>query len=361
MRIAIIGTVGVPANYGGFETLVENLIGKNCSSDIEYTVFCSKQAYQTKLSKYKNAKLVYLPFKATGLQSIFYDAFSLLKSMGKFDIILYLGVSVPILNIFKRLSGAKLIANVDGLSQERGKYNKFQKLYLRYLTTNEMLKPDAIISDNKGIQDYAKNNYNRDSFLIAYGGDQVLRKVTPEEQNRILTKYGLFKDKYAISVCRIEPENNCHMTLEAFAKANRMIFFIGNWDKSEYGRSLKEKYKNNPNVITHNPIYDIDELYALRNNANIYVHGHSVGGTNPSLVEAMFFKKPIVCFNVIYNRETTYNLADYFSSVDELILQLNNHKNSGNSLYEKAMEEYTWKKITLQYENVYRKVLNDKK
>ncbi len=103
MKVAVIGTVGVPACYGGFESLVENLIGEHCSSDIEYTVFCSSKSYKTKLPKYKNANLLYLPFKANGIQSILYDSISLLKSMRDYDIIQYLGVSIPLINLLKEL------------------------------------------------------------------------------------------------------------------------------------------------------------------------------------------------------------------------------------------------------------------
>lgn len=357
MKVAVIGTVGVPACYGGFETLVENLIGDNCSSDIEYTVFCSSKNYSEKKSSYKKAKLKYIPFKANGIQSLLYDTLSLIKSMKKYDLILYLGVSVPIINIMKKLCRGKIIANIDGLSQDRGKYNKFEKQYLNYLTANEILKPDAIISDNEGIKKYAKEVYGRDSYLIAYGGDQVLVEMSTTEQDQILEEYNLNKGEYAISVCRIEPENNIHLILEAFEKANKKIFFIGNWDKSEYGRNLILKYKDNSNIILQKPIYDQRKLYALRKNADIYIHGHSVGGTNPSLVEAMFFGIPILCYDVIYNRSTTFNEADYFNTVDDLISLLNKHKDSGEILFKRALDNYTWKDIIEQYERVYREVV----
>lgn len=358
MKVAIIGTVGVPACYGGFETLVENLIGENCADDIEYTVFCSGKTYSTKLDSYKNANLKYIPFKANDIQSIPYDIISLIMSMRSYDIILYLGVSVPIYKLIKYFCKAKIIANIDGLSHERGKYkSRFKKLYLDYVTKNEVLAPDAIISDNLGVQDFAKKTYGRDSYLIAYGGDQSLVKVNEDTIDSVLREYDLTKGEYAISVCRIEPENNCHLTLEAFASSGENLVFIGNWDKNEYGRNLRDKYSTINNIKILNPIYDVQILGALRQNAKMYIHGHSVGGTNPSLVEAMFLGIPILCYDVIYNRATTCGEADYYTNTKELISLIGNHRASGTRMRQLANEHYTWKHITKQYEDVYRKVL----
>lgn len=358
MKVAIIGTVGVPANYGGFETLVENLIGDNCSKDIEYTVFCSSKSYVNKTKYYKNAALKYIPFKANDIQSIPYDIVSLLWCIRRYDIILYLGLSVPIFKLYKRIFGGKIIVNIDGISKDREKYRKVHKWYLSFLTKNKIQAPDTIISDNLGIQQYAKKEYGRDSYLIAYGGDQAIREVPEAVQRDILNSLGLQKNCYSISVCRIEPENNCHITLEAHAITGKNLIFIGNWNKNEYGKKLKEKYSKFSNIIVHEPIYDLDTLFALRNNSDVYIHGHKVGGTNPSLVEAMFFGKPILCYDVIFNRATTENQADYFCSIDDLVILLNEHKNSGSNLLKIAKERYTWKKIVGDYESVYRNILN---
>lgn len=360
MKVAIVGIVGVPANYGGFETLVENLIGEYCSPDVEYTVFCSSKVYTQRLVSYKKARLKYIPFKANDIQSIPYDIISLTRSLWGYDIILYLGVSVPVLKILKLICKGKVITNIDGISKDRDKYSKYHKLYLSYLTRNKIMNPDAIISDNKGIQDYAKDNYGRESYLIAYGGDHVLRSIPVSLQEEILKSKGLKKGEYGISVCRIEPENNCHITLEAFAKLGKPLVFIGNWDKNEYGRRLKEKYKNVSNIIIHNPEYNLDILYILRQNAGLYIHGHKVGGTNPSLVEAMFFGIPILCFDVIYNRTTTFGEAEYFTTLHELINLLHNYKKTGDRLKELAYQNYTWQHIVKQYENLYHRVLSKK-
>lgn len=353
-KVAIVSIQGVPAKYGGFESLVENLIGENCSPEVEYTVFCSSLDMPDKLDTYKNAKLKYIPLHANGWHSVFYDAISLIRAIWGYDSILILGISTPILWIYKKLCKGKLIVNMDGLSQFRDKYGKFTQKYIAVLKRNVVRRADVIVSDNKGIQDFVKETYNKDSVLIAYGGDHVLQDMTIDTQDAILRKYGIKRNMFAVSVCRIEPENNCHLVLEGFAQNGMDLVYIGNWNRSEYGRSLREKYGNFSNIHILDPIYDLDILYALRNNAKVYIHGHSVGGTNPSLVEAMFFGKPIIAYDVVYNRETTNNQAAYFQTAEQLGSELKNiNEDTGASMFTYANENYTWKHISELYESLY--------
>lgn len=353
-KVAIIGTVGVPASYGGFETLVENMIGKNASEDVEYLVYCSGKSYKERLVSYKGAKLDYISLKANGFQSTPYDIISMIKTTNKFDVALVLGVSGCIfLPIFRLWFKKKLIVNIDGLEHRRGKWGKFAKWFLLKSEAMAVKYADVIIADNKGIQDYVTETYHKDSVMIAYGGDHVEREVSGEKQQEVLRKYGVKSNDYAISVCRIEPENNCHVILEAFSKTNKNLIYIGNWERSEYGRELKEKYSKCPNINVHSPEYDLDTLYVLRSNAKEYIHGHSAGGTNPSLVEAMFFGKPILAFDVVYNRATTCEKAYYFRNTKELVSLLSHDDLDGTAMHEIAQEQYTWKKIASQYEALY--------
>lgn len=353
-EVSIIGIQGVPANYGGFETLVENIIGENKSSNIKYTVFCSNKDLDPKFNEYKGADLKYIPFSANGVQSVPYDILSLFKVPRSADVVLILGVSGCIILPLARLfSNKKFIVNIDGLEHRRDKWGKWAR---RFLKLSEMIAvkfADLIIADNKGIQDYVKEEYGKDSVLIAYGGDHVIRELDPKFEEGVLSKYGLAENDYAITVCRIEPENNCHNTLEAFSKSDKKLVFIGNWERSDYGRELKNKYSQCPNIIILNPIYDIDILYALRKNAGLYIHGHSAGGTNPSLVEAMFFGCPILCYDVVYNRATTHERAYYWGDVEELVALLEKEGLTGTDMKAIAQKEYTWKAITAQYEALY--------
>lgn len=356
-RVAIVGIQGVPAKYGGFETLVENIIGENCSEGIEYTVFCSGKDYQERLKEYKGAKLKYVPmFHANGAQSTPYDVLSMLWTLRGFDTVVVLGVSGCIfLPIYRLLFRKRLIVNIDGLEHRRAKWGKFAKWFLKTSEAMAVRFADVVVSDNKGIQDYVKETYGKDSALIAYGGDHVKRNVAPEQQAEILKKYGLSSNDYSISVCRIEPENNSHVILEAFAEAKgEMLVFIGNWSRSDYSRSLREKYGENENMVFLESIYDLDVLYTLRSNCKQYIHGHSAGGTNPSLVEAMHFGKPILAFDVVYNRETTENKAYYFKTKEDILKLLRGDLIvDGESMKVIAQRRYCWRYIAQQYESLY--------
>ena len=353
-KIAIIGTVGVPASYGGFETLVENIIGENASRDIEYTVFCSSKSYREKKSTYKGAKLKYIGLNANGAQSTLYDIVSMLKITNKYDVVLVLGVSGCIFLPFFRLwFRNRLIVNIDGLEHRREKWGKFARWFLRQSEAMAVRFADVVVADNKGIQDYVTETYHKESALIAYGGDHVEREVSVDAQDEVLADYGVKSDDFAISVCRIEPENNCHVILDAFSKTDRKLIYIGNWERNEYGRELKEKYSKYPNINIHKPEYNLDTLYVLRSHASMYIHGHSAGGTNPSLVEAMFFGKPIIAFDVIYNRSTTDERAYYFKNVEALVELLGKEDLDGAAMKQIAEEKYTWKKIASQYESLY--------
>ena len=248
-QVAIIGIQGVPARYGGFETLVENIIGENCSKEIDYTIFCSQKEMTEKLDTYKGCKLKYVNLKSNGISSIPYDIISMIKSIRGFDSILVLGTSGCIFTpILKLLSKSKLIINIDGLEHRRGKWNKFAKKYLRFSEYMAVKFADVIISDNKAIQEYVREVYGKDSVMIPYGGNHVARKISNEENTKVLLNYGLEAQNYSISICRIEPENNCHSILEAFSQSESKLVFIGNWNHSEYSKQLKKKYSTCENI-----------------------------------------------------------------------------------------------------------------
>ena len=353
-NVSVIGIVGVPAKYGGFETLVENIIGENASDGIKYSIFCSSKSSKEQILEYKGAKLHYISFKANGMQSTLYDILAMLKTSNRYDVALVLGVSGCIfLPIYRLWFRKKLIVNIDGLEHRREKWGRFAKWFLKKSEEMAIRYADVVVTDNKGVQNYVMETYGISSALITYGGDHVICEVSAERSIEVLKEYGVKTGGYAISVCRIEPENNCHMVLEAFAKSGKRLLYIGNWDQSEYGRRLKKQYSKYKNITIHDPEYDLDTLYVLRSNAKMYVHGHSAGGTNPSLVEAMLIGRPIVAYNVVYNRVTTDNKASYFSSSDGLIALLEDEIVNGDEMMRIAKEKYTWKNIASQYEALY--------
>lgn len=354
-QIAIVGIQGVPAKYGGFESLVENIIGENCSPDVQYTVFCSGKDYSIHRKSYKGAKLKYISaFHANGIQSVPYDILSMIKCLRGYDGIVILGVSgcifLPLLRLFYH---KRLIINIDGLEHKRDKWGTLAKKFLRISEAMAVRYADVVIADNRGIQDYVKETYNKASTLIAYGGNHAQKNLSEERQIQLISKYGIVPGNYAVCLCRIEPENNSHLICEAFSISGKELVFVGNWNHCEYARSLRKRYETCRNIKMIDAVYDLDELYALRNQCSCYIHGHSAGGTNPSLVEAMFFNKPILTYDVVYNRETTENKAYYFKNKEQLIELLHRKNKKGDTMREIAERRYVWECIAKQYEALY--------
>jgi glycosyltransferase involved in cell wall biosynthesis len=255
------------------------------------------------------------------------------------------------------ISKKKILINIDGLEYKREKWGKWGKKILCFSEKMAIKYADVIITDNKGIQNYVKESYKIESTLIAYGGNHVLCNLSQGEEKKILENYNLEIGEYSCAICRIEPENNVSLILDTFTKTRKNLVFVGNWEKSEYGKDLFKKYNNQSNIKLLPPIYDLRILYVFRSNCQFYIHGHSAGGTNPSLVEAMFFAKPILAFDVIYNRETTENKAHYFFSIDdlsELLCQpLDYFLLNSKNMLEIAERRYKWCKIAKQYESLY--------
>lgn len=352
-KIAIIGIVGVPACYGGFESLVENLLNYT-PPDVEYIVFCSKKRYDKELPSYKGAKLKYINLDANGKSSMLYDFLCMMQSL-KSDAMVLLGNSGSwSLPFIRKIYKGKIITNVDGIEWERDKWSKKTKKIIRHLVNQSVKYSDVLIGDNKGITDFLLTNYNKKAELIAYGGDQA----TIIKNDSLFITYPFCKEKYAISVCRIEPENNIHIILEAFSLQNKIqLLFIGNWENSEYGKNLKKIYSEYSHLHLLNPIYDTDIINWLRCNATLYIHGHSAGGTNPSLVEAMNLRLPVLAYDCVYNRATTENKALYWKDKEDIINQLNIDQvqctEIAAEMYAIAEREYTWKRIAEKYNSLY--------
>ncbi|WP_395051718.1 DUF1972 domain-containing protein [Flavobacterium sp.] len=362
-RIAIIGTVGLPAKYGGFETLADHLV-THLSEKYDFTVYCSKNKYtkEERIATFKGASLHYIPLDANGVQSIPYDTLSILHALRKNDVLLVLGVAGAwILPFVKFFTNKKIIISIDGIEWKRDKWPLFAKLYLWWAEKLAVKYSHIDISDNESIQDYTALRYETLSRVIEYGADHTL-EVKPEEADFI--KYPFLKQQYAVKVCRIEPENNVHLVLDAFEKSPRMnLVFVGNWNNSDYGKQLKDKYINVKNIFLFDPIYNQREIDLIRGNAALYIHGHSAGGTNPSLVEAMYLGLPVITFNVSYNVTTTENKAIYFSSTEELIHLLDTIteatlENLGKEMKSIAMRRYTWSSISKQYELLIKEALS---
>jgi len=357
IKVAIIGTAGIPANYGGFETLAEYLV-KYLNKKFDFIVYCSSYNYEQKMPSYNQAQLIYIPVKANGKSSIVYDCISLIDSIFRARVLLVLGVGGAFLFPFIRLiSRKKIIVNIDGLEWKRQKWNSIAKWYLKGQEKIAVAFAHTVITDNGAIQDYVLETQNKTSQLIAYGGDHAY-KMSPSKS--AMDRFEFLFSFYAFSVCRIEPENNIHLILKAFANTNKVnLVIVGNWNSSNYGKRIKEQYSGHEKIFLIDAIYDQAQLNELRSNCGLYIHGHSAGGTNPSLVEAMSLGLPVLAFDINYNRYTTENHALYFKDVFELEEIIDKIGADSVDLAVIAMnlksvadKQYTWLNVTNRYEEV---------
>jgi len=363
LKLAIIGTVGLPAKYGGFETLVEQLI-PHLEDEFEITVYCSSKFYKAEEQQefYGKTRLHYIPLKANGIQSIPYDIISIFHAAMKSDLMLILGVSgCLILPFVKFFTSKKVFVNIDGIEWKRNKWSSLIKTFLRYSEIFAVEAAENVITDNQVIKDYMKEAYDYESHLIEYGGDQaVYEPITIDES----INYPFLTKKYAFSVCRIEPENHIHILLEAMVQQEEYkLVIIGNWENSAYGQELREKYRNLDQVFLLDPIYEPQLLNTIRSNCYLYFHGHSAGGTNPSLVEAMNLGLPVIAYDVMYNKETTEKKALYFNSSEQLLhivqsIDESQREALASKMLEIAKRRYTWEVIANKYKSMLLKGMN---
>lgn len=353
MKVALIGTVGVPGRYGGFETLAENLVlhHKRTDQSFKLTVWCSSKEKIEKPRRFESANLRYVNYYANGAQSILYDIVCIFQAIySGYDRILLLGVSGAIvLPLVRLFSNVRIITNIDGLEWKRDKWNPLVRLFLRISEWAAVRFSHEVIADNQAIVGHVQKVYGKGSHLISYGGDHALTNAVCGP-----VSVGI-PERYALGLCRIESENNVHMILNAFVGSETPLVFVGNWDNSPYGRKLKLKYKDATNLYLLDPIYEPSELYTVRFNASLYVHGHSAGGTNPSLVEMMHFGVPVFAYDCSFNRFSTEDRAKYFHTSDELALLVEGEgawiesAAIGRCMKEIADRCYTWNDIGEAY------------
>lgn len=358
--LSIIGTVGLPASYGGFETLAEQLVVR-LSAKYKIRVFCSSKCngeLRNQPNYFYNAELEYIEWDANGWQSVPYDIVSLFRAAQDSKTLLVLGVSgcvvLPLIRLF--WPRVHIVTNIDGVEWKRQKWGLSARVFLRFSEWMAVRFSHAIIADNQGICDHVKRYYNRECGLIAYGGDQAPHEKP--EAGECLRDTSFEPGGYYFSVCRIEPENNIPAILDAFASSpGERLVLVGNWNSSAFAIQLRNRYALTPNIELTDPIYDQVRLKRLRTEAKGYIHGHSAGGTNPSLVEAMYAGAAILAFDVEYNRFTTGGMAHYWTDAADLAghirnLQTNDLKSNRNFMARYAQKNYTWDTITEKYQSV---------
>ena len=203
-----------------------------------------------------------------------------------------------------------------------------------------------------------KSRYGRECRVIEYGGDHALNSTPVPMPDLELPQ------NYALALCRIEPENNVSLILDAFANMpSKPLVFVGNWSSNKYGRALRDQYSATPNLHLINPVYNPQYLQWLRGAATSYIHGHSAGGTNPALVEMMHFGIPIFSHGCVFNRYTTENKAAYFLTASDLRFAIESMSSDERmiisaSMLKIAKRRYRWSLIGNEYFRLFEKMLN---
>lgn len=373
MKIAIISTRGIPNNYGGFEQFAEYISVGLVRRGHEVVVYSPKfHPYKDDYYKGVRIKHIYSPEKWMGssIGSFFYDFASLRDALMKedFDIIYEAGYTsiIPAYIWFdvKNIKRPVFTTNMDGLEYKRSKFNKWVQRFLFWEEKMAVRHSHYLIADNMGIRDYYKEKYGRESTFLAYGAD-----VHDDYDAGYLKEYNIRPDDYYILVARMEPENNIRMVIEGYlhSKENdgsRPLVVVGK-THTPHGKELVAKYGKEKMIRFVGGIYDFRKLNSLRHYSRAYFHGHSVGGTNPSLLEAMAAGCFVLAHDNIFNRAVLKENALYYSTakrVTELFNQLDVILSAYKTAYTDAnieviRNEYSWEHLIDEHEKYFKWLL----
>ena len=354
-RIAILGTRGIPNYYGGFEQLAEHLAPGLVKAGHEVTVYNShNHPYQGK--NWEGVEIIhcYDPEYFMGSAGQFiYDLNCLIDARKRnFDVILQLGYTSSSIWGLLFPSSAMIVYNLDGLEWQRTKYSKLTRRFLLYAEKLAVKFSDFYIADSPVIQSYFRNKYGIESEYIAYGAE-----VFPQANGDILREYGVSAGDYFLLMARMEPENNIETILDGFTASStgKKILVIGN-ATNKFGKHLQHKFRDDKRILFGGVVYDQQKIHNLKFFSRLYFHGHSTGGTNPSLLEAMASKALIAAHDNPFNRQVLGEDALYFSNPRD-ITHLVDHTPQGlkeelmtRHNQEKIRQEFNWPSIIAQYE-----------
>jgi glycosyltransferase involved in cell wall biosynthesis len=362
LKIGIIGIRGIPNRHGGFEQFTE--LVAPALVKLGHTVY----VYNSSLHPYQEASWngVHIikkfdPEDKIGTAGQFIYDFNCIRDSRKqkFDIILQLGYTSSSVWSFLYPKYSVLVTNMDGLEWKRSKYTKRVQQFLKRAERWAVVSSQHLIADSKGIQKYLSEKYNRSSSYIAYGAN-MFRNPSAD----ILRQFDLLPFSYNLVIARMEPENNIETIIKGHIQSETLkkLVIIGDY-KNKFGTYLKNQYRDE-NIQFRGASYDSTLLNNLRYYSQLYFHGHSVGGTNPSLLEAMASNALIVAHDNIFNRGVLEDDAFYFSSSDEiagLLKQTINKKDFQNFLQSNCSRierNYSWDHITNQLESLFIKLLH---
>ncbi len=362
MRIALLGTRGIPARYGGFETFAEELSTRLARRGHQVTVYCRSNNIQYPGDEYQGVRLVKLPTIAHK----YFDtiAHTLLATLHLLahpaDVALYCNGANTIFTALPRVAGTPVAINVDGLERHRKKWNALARAWYAFSERLTTLLPDAVVTDAQAVADYYYQRHGQATHFIPYGAP-----TGPVESRQALDRFGLVPDGYWLYVSRLEPENNALLVVGAFEKTSvpQKLVLVGDAPYArDYIRQVRET--RDPRILFTGAVYGAG-YHELQAHSFAYIHATEVGGTHPALVEAMGRGRPVLYLDNPENREVAGGVGLAFENrqasltalVDQVAaLPAEERQRLGQLAVERVRRRYDWEAVTDQYEELLRRM-----
>ncbi len=353
MHVAMIGTRGVPAQYGGFETAVEEIGKRLVQRGHDVTVYCRNEGQR--IPMHEGMRLINLPaLRKRSVETLSHTGASVMHSViDRPDaVVLFNAGNAPFLRLLKRRH-IPVALHVDGLEWKRAKWQGLGAKYYRQAEAIAARSGVALVADAQGIADYLRETYDVGSYVIAYGAP-ILYPGTDR-----LSDLDLLPDDYHLVVARMEPENHVDVIVEGYAKANspRPLVVVGSAPYGDEYIELVKSRAGSADVRFVGSVWDQELLNQLYAHAASYLHGHSVGGTNPSLLRALGCAAPVTAYDVSFNREVTDGHARFFATPADVTAAVAADDADPDSAHgrAKAGQEhvaltYRWDDVTDKYE-----------
>ena len=358
MRLALMGTRGVPALYGGFETAAEEIGRRLVDRGHSVTVYCRNMSGLESPDSYLGMQLVHLPsVRHKAIETLSNTALSAIHHFlgtRQDAVILFNSANSPFIPIIQA-RGVPTVTHVDGLEWQRSKWGPMGRRYYRAAESLAVRWSDALIADAQGIASYYAREFGVATDFIPYGAP-ILTDVGSER----LAELDIEPHQYHLVVARFEPENHIQLALEGLrhSAAQHPLIVVGSAPyASRYTDTLVDLARRDVRIRLIGSVWDqalLDQLYA---NSLTYIHGHSVGGTNPSLLRAMGAAASVIAYDVTFNREVLGPLGHFFHDSGSLAAWIDasednptGARDSGRDLQRRAAGSYDWDVVAAQYE-----------
>ncbi len=354
-RVAILGSRGIPARYGGFETFVEEISLRLVQQDVSVTVYCEADNASDQPEVYQGVYLKYVRAPRLGpLTTIIFDLNCLWHARKNYDVVYMLGYGASLFCFLPRLWGCEVWINMDGVEWARSKWNWLARLWFIVMEAAAMWTANTVVADAKAIRRHLEKRHWRmpECSVIAYGADVVSQEPDPA----YLKEWGILPGQYYLVVCRLEPENHVREITQGFvaSKSPHLLLILGdNETATPYVTELLQT--RDERIKFAGTVYETNKLQALRWHCRAYFHGHSVGGTNPSLLEALGCGNLVIAHDNPFNHEVAESAALYFGSAEEIpsivaeVDKLDSFENRRKMSIDRVSQQYSWAKVTDEY------------